>query len=111
AARAGSAAEYFRVLAADAPSPTGSACEVVRGLEVFLPLEGLVDLRAERSRLGKELDKQHKEIESLARKLDNAGFVAKAPPEVVEGERVRLGELRTNADKLAKTIAQIDAAG
>lgn len=107
AARAGSAAEYFQVLGAGAAPPAGSALELVRGLEVFLPLAGLVDLAAERVRLGKELDKQRKEIEALAKKLDNAGFVAKAPADVVAGERVRLVELRANAEKLARTIDQL----
>ncbi|MFM7784047.1 MAG: hypothetical protein ACKPE6_05295, partial [Gammaproteobacteria bacterium] len=58
-----------------------------------MPLEGLVDLGAERARLDKEQEKLAREIEKLAARLANPGFTGKAPAEVVEKERARLAEL------------------
>jgi valyl-tRNA synthetase len=91
-------------LTAGDAAPAGAVAEVVRGLEVFLPLAGLVDLGAERARLSKELDKHRRELDALRRKLANDGFLAKAPPEVVAGERVRMGELEATAEKLEHTL-------
>lgn len=105
AARAGSRDEYYRVLTPGDAAPAGAVAEVVRGLEVFLPLAGLVDVGAERARLTKELDKHRRELDALRRKLTNDGFLAKAPPEVVAGERVRMGELEATAEKLDHTLA------
>ncbi len=98
-----------RVVAGAAP-PAGAATEVVRGLEVFLPLAGLVDIAAERTRMRKAVEQAQRDIAALQGKLGNAGFVAKAPPEVVDGERARLVELRATAEKLARTLAQLESA-
>ena len=53
----------------------------------FIPLEQLVDLEKEKARLKKEWDRLNGEIERTAKKLENQGFVAKAPQAVVEEER------------------------
>jgi len=99
--------DVFTVLDAGAAAPPGSAVDVVRGLEVFLPLAGLVDVAAERLRLQKELEKHDRELRALAGKLDNAGFLAKAPPDVVAGERGRLDELHATRAKLAAMLQQL----
>jgi len=91
----------------DVPRESGSA--VARGVEVVLPLVGLVDLAAERARLAKDREKLHKEAESIARKLDNAGFRAKAPPDVIAKDEARLVELRGDVDKLGRTLARLGA--
>jgi valyl-tRNA synthetase len=63
---------------------------VVNGVEVFLPLKGLIDVDKETARLTKELEKLDKEISRLAKKLGNEGFLAKAPADVVAGEKEKL---------------------
>jgi valyl-tRNA synthetase len=91
----------------DVPRESGSA--VARGVEVVLPLVGLVDLAAERARLAKDREKLGKEAEGIARKLENSGFRAKAPPEVIAKDEARLAELRVDVEKLARTLARLGA--
>jgi len=93
------------VEASEVPQESGSA--VVRGVEVVLPLVGLVDLAAERVRIGKDLEKLRKEDDTLARKLGNAGFRAKAPPEVIAKDEARLAELRSDVARLERTRTRL----
>ncbi|NLK50605.1 MAG: class I tRNA ligase family protein, partial [Candidatus Cloacimonetes bacterium] len=74
----------------DIPKPPASLAAVVRNIELFLPLEGIVDLQKERERIGKQLEKLEKEHASVAGKLNNPNFVNNAKPEIVEAERLRL---------------------
>ncbi len=74
-------------------APKGTPAALTPLGELFLPLEGLIDVEAERERLGRELDKISKEIVKSSAKLDNAGFVERAPAEVVAQEKERLGGL------------------
>lgn len=73
--------------------PPASLAAVVRNIEIFLPLAGLVDLDAERQRLAKQLEKIEKELAGVQAKLHNPNFVNNAKPEVVEAERKRLDEV------------------
>jgi valyl-tRNA synthetase len=98
-----------RVVLAGEEVPRESGSAVVRGVEVVLPLVGLVDLAAERARLAKDREKLGKEAEGIARKLDNSGFRAKAPPEVIAKDEARLVELRADVEKLARTLARLGA--
>jgi valyl-tRNA synthetase len=65
---------------------------VVGEATVSMPLAGVIDLAAERARLGKELDKVAREIGKIEAKLGNEQFMAKAKEEVVEEQRERLAE-------------------
>ncbi|MBU1879356.1 MAG: hypothetical protein KJ734_10440, partial [Chloroflexi bacterium] len=67
---------------------------VVRGVECYLPLAGLVDLDAERARLRKELDDMAAQIARLEALLANPGFTGKAPAAVVDKERTKLADLQ-----------------
>ena len=75
-----------------ATSSSAAATAVVGDLKLLVPLEGLVDLDAERARLDKELKRVATEIAKCQGKLGNATFVANAPPAVVEQERQRLAD-------------------
>ena len=70
------------------PKGTPMAANVLG--ELFLPLEGLVDVAAERSRLGKELEKVRAEIGKVESKLSNPAFTEKVPAKVLEEHRQRL---------------------
>ena len=78
------------ILPAGADKPENAMAGVVNGVEVFLPLKGLIDVDKESARLTKELEKLNKEISRLEKKLGNEGFLAKAPADVVAGEKEKL---------------------
>ncbi len=87
--------------------PRASGTAVVRGNEVFVPLEGVVDFEAELTRVGKQLDKLAQQVSIVEKKLANQGFVAKAPAEVVEKEREKLTLLAEEKDKLSALEARL----
>ncbi len=69
---------------AEADKPEHAATAVAAGVELFVPLEGLVDFEAERARVDKELGKARADLGKLEKKLANEGFLAKAAPEIIE---------------------------
>ena len=77
---------------------------MARGLAIEVPLEGLIDVGAERARLSKEMEKVRREIESLERELSNSSFVDRAPKEVVEENRRRLADYQDQAAKLSEGL-------
>ncbi len=87
--------------------PAEAATQVLSGVEVYVPLGGLMDLNAERKRLQQERDKVQGHIERLIGKLGNEGFVAKAPPAVVKQERARLEEMKSRLATLERNLADI----
>ena len=74
---------------------------------LFLPLAELVDLEKEKARIQKELDKNRKELDKLETKLNNPGFVNKAPAQVVEAERERANKLKALLVKLEESAAAL----
>ena len=85
-------------------APKGTPTALTPFGELFLPLEGLVDVEAERSRITKELDKITKEITKSNAKLGNASFVDRAPAAVVDQERVRLAEWESRKQQLESML-------
>jgi valyl-tRNA synthetase len=84
-----------------------AAQAVAFGCALEVPLEGLIDKNAEKTRLQRELDKVTKEVEGLERKLSNSSFVEKAPAEVVEEIRRRLADYQDQASKLRSAIDRL----
>ncbi|QOW22441.1 MULTISPECIES: valine--tRNA ligase [Lysobacteraceae] len=85
----------------DVANAPAAATAVVGELKLLVPLEGLVDLDAERARLDKELKKVEVEIGKCKGKLASETFVNNAPPAVVEQERKRLGDWNSQREALA----------
>jgi valyl-tRNA synthetase len=73
--------------------------------QVFLPLEGLVDLQAEKERLNKEIAKLENELEAVRKKLANANFVDRAPAAVVEEHRQRERDFNSRLEQLRERAA------
>jgi len=86
----------------DLTPPSGSASNVVKGYELYVPVKDLVDIESELARLDKELKKINKELEIVSRKLANEGFVNKAPAHVVDKEKLKLKEFEDKKIKLEK---------
>jgi valyl-tRNA synthetase len=76
--------------------------------ELFLPLEGLVDIEAEKARLKKELAKVEAEIEKVQSKLNSPDFVQKVPPNVLDDHKKRLADWQA---KQQQVKAALDALG
>src|SRR5206468_1510912 len=90
--------------------PRRAAVHVEPEVEVHLPLEGLIDFVAEKARVTKELEKLEGELAGLAKRLDNPGFLARAPAEVVEKDRARAAELGEKRDKLTRHLDRVTRA-
>jgi valyl-tRNA synthetase len=87
--------------------PSQAASAVVDGGEIFIPLEGLIDLGAERERIQKELTRVSGMVAGIRAKLGNESFVSKAPKEVVDKEREKLETFEATAAKLRKNLEQL----
>ncbi|QNI01932.1 valine--tRNA ligase [Halomonas sp. SH5A2] len=86
-----------------------SATQLVGDMEVLVPMADLIDKDAELQRLAKEIDKQDKLIGGIEKKLDNEGFIAKAPEAVVKKERDKLADFQAAKKLLEEQRAKISA--
>ncbi len=93
-------------LNADDTAPE-SAMALVGEMQILIPLAGLIDKEAELARLEKEIGKLKINIEKGEAKLQNAGFVDKAPEAVVEKERQRVAELSKSLQQLQEQVVKI----
>ena len=92
-------------------TPEGAAAHAVlpTGLELSLPLAGMVDVTKERARLQGELDGLTKQLDALRGRLANEKFTAKAPPTVIDGERAKERDWTARADQLRAKVAELGA--
>ena len=88
-------------------APKGTPASVTPVGEVYLPLEGLIDVAAERLRLTKEIEKIRAEVAKAESKLSNPSFVDRAPAAVVEQERARLDDWRAKLTQLGEMLAAL----
>jgi valyl-tRNA synthetase len=94
---------------ADAP-PAGSVQLLVRGEVVAMPLKGVIDFAAEQARLNREMSKVVADIKRLDAKLGNADFLARAPEELVEGEREKRDEAEDRRRKIVEALERLKGA-
>jgi valyl-tRNA synthetase len=93
----------------DAGAPV-AATALLGDMRLLVPLEGLVDIGEEISRIEKRLAKHRDELDRIAKKLANAAFVERAPEEVVAEQRRRHEELQGGTDKLVEQLERLRAA-
>jgi valyl-tRNA synthetase len=86
---------------------TPGARVITGPVELAIPLEGLLDVEAERQRLQKLIDRTDQEISKIAAKLNNEGFVGRAPAEVVAEQRRRLEEESAAQSKLKMQLSSL----
>ena len=91
-------------------APEKSAQMIVRKTLAALPLQGIVDLEAEKIRLAKEIAKLKDDVDRIEAKLRNADFVARAPEEVVEENRERQEDALSRMEKLAAALVKLGGA-
>ena len=102
---------FFKSLASTGEMIINSAVDassvpaVIPGGVIYLPLAELVEIEKEIARLEREIEKLEKEVQRAESKLGNPGFAAKAPPNVIEEEREKLGKYR---QMLAETEVQLN---
>jgi valyl-tRNA synthetase len=93
-------------VAETADRPTESAVAVLPEVEVILPLENLIDREAEAARHRKALADLDRQLSGHQAKLNNASFVANAPPAVVEQTRAKVAELLTQRATVAALLGE-----
>ena len=90
------------------PAPAGASAQlVVEGETITVPLEGVIDIAAERDRLTKALAAAAKERDGLAGRLNNPSFVERAKPEAVEKARMDHAAKEAEADRLTAALARL----
>ena len=111
------AAPYFNKLAGasevvvklDKDGIAPDAVSVVSAIgDAFIPLNELIDIEKELARLAKERTRIEGEIKRAEGKLNNQGFIAKAPQKVIDEERAKLTAAQELMEKLVRRIAELD---
>ena len=107
--------DYFRSLAKidklhlgeKIKKPGLSASAVISGAEIFIPLEGLIDVEQEKKRLEKELTNLKSQLEKTSKKLANQDFLKNAPKDVIEKDRSRKADIEERVEKLNNNLEQL----
>lgn len=87
--------------------PDHAASAVIKDAEIFIPLEGLIDLEQERNRLEKEIARITQLLEKTNKKLSNEDFLKRAPREIIEKEKAKKDEYRKMLEKLNQNLEGI----
>jgi len=87
--------------------PKAAIASVVRNIEIFLPLSGLVDIDSEKNRLGKQIEKLTKELSGIQAKLANPNFLNNAKEEVVNKEKEKFTEVNTKLELLQQLLEEL----
>jgi len=100
--------ESIEIVGEGAEKPE-SAMTRLGEMSILIPLEGLIDKGAEIIRLQKQIDNTQKELDRISAKVNNPGFVAKAPSDVVEKEKQKLQDRMHAIDDLKKQLSALSA--
>jgi len=90
------------------PKPRASASAITNNAEIYIPLEGLIDLNVEKQRLQKEITRLEGSLAGVEKKLSNEKFVNGAPAEVVEKERTKQRDWQENLRKLKEILENLN---
>ncbi|MEB2356012.1 MAG: valine--tRNA ligase, partial [Ignavibacteriales bacterium] len=88
--------------------PKASASAVLKDIEIFIPLEGLIDLDVEKQRLQKEITRLEGSLAGIEKKLSNEKFIANAASDVVEKERAKQRDWLENLNKLKEILNNLN---
>ncbi|MFA5881378.1 MAG: valine--tRNA ligase [Eubacteriales bacterium] len=87
--------------------PENAMTAITKGIEIFMPLKGLIDIDREISRLEKELAVLDKELARVDGKLSNADFIDKAPADVIEKERTKQSEFQEKKNAISERLQSL----
>ncbi|MCK4654563.1 MAG: valine--tRNA ligase [Candidatus Cloacimonetes bacterium] len=88
----------------DIKKPKSSIAVVVQNIEIYLPLEGLIDIKKEKEKLEKQLVKLEKELQKINSKLSNSKFLTNAPESIIQKEKEKFEEVKTKLDKTREIL-------
>ncbi|MFH1791417.1 MAG: valine--tRNA ligase [Candidatus Omnitrophota bacterium] len=95
------------IISGDAVKPGHSAVAVIRDTEIFVPLEGVIDLEKERERIAGRIEELTRVLAGVEKKLANKGFLEKAPEDVVMNEKSRKAEFETEITGLRNNLKSL----
>ncbi|MEW6260375.1 MAG: valine--tRNA ligase [Thermodesulfobacteriota bacterium] len=95
------------VLTASDEKPKHAAVAVIENAEIYVPMEGVLDIGQELQRLGKEMNKVQTELTNISRKLMNEDFIRKAPEEVIEKAREKQTLLEEKRNRMQRHIEKL----
>ena len=95
-------------IAENVPKPAGSASAGLTGLEIYVPLKGIIDIDVERQRLRRDLEKLSAETEKIENRFGDGRFLQRAPDDVIARERSRLEEMADRRDRIARILEEME---
>lgn len=81
-----------------------SAIALLKGMKIYIPLEGLVDIEEEKARLQKKLSNLNQDLKSVKNRLSNDAFVEKAPKEVVDELKEKFKALSLDQTRIEEQL-------
>lgn len=102
-------ASEVMVLSTDDALPEDMLSTVINGAELFIPLDDLIDYEKESDRLKKEEEKLLQEVNRVVAKLNNQGFLAKAPDALVQEEKEKQGRFEEMLSKVQERLLKVNA--
>lgn len=94
-------------LADKPPVVRNAATALVERVKIYIPLEGVVDLNAEKGRINAEIAQKQKAADSLRGRLGNADFMSQAKEEIIAKEKERLQTLENQLGELKNVLANL----
>jgi valyl-tRNA synthetase len=89
--------------------PKASSVAVFGDCEIAVPLEGLIDLDAERKRIMGRIGEIERWMKATEAKLKNENFIKRAPKEIVDAEKAKLSEIKTTSDRLKEVLKRLES--
>ncbi|MFM8456555.1 MAG: valine--tRNA ligase, partial [Ignavibacteria bacterium] len=94
-------------IAPNADKPDNALASVIRGIDIFIETAGAIDQEKEKARLTKEAERLSGLIRSIEGKLNNPGFVSKAPEQVVKAEQEKLASIKDSHAKILENLSSL----
>lgn len=88
--------------------PKNSSVSVIKGNEIYIPLEGLIDIETEKERLRKEMDRLAKLLDGVNKKLSNENFISRAPFDIIQKEREKQQNFMEALQKVRRNLEMLE---